>query len=101
MDFVGKVDGKLVTSFAFSPGVRNDAGVWTTDQAQNLINYTHRWGNCRGGVRQRTKLPLKKVLLLVIVFQTTHAISRYFEDLSAMPGMRIAGPGTVEGVRSR
>src|SRR5580704_2637470 len=33
-------DGKLVTSFATSPGTRNSASVWTPDQARQLLDYT-------------------------------------------------------------
>src|ERR1700674_759965 len=40
IDFARGVDAKLVTSFATSPGTRNSAGVWTTDQARQLLAYT-------------------------------------------------------------
>jgi sugar phosphate isomerase/epimerase len=40
IDFAHAVDAKLVTSFATSPGTRNSAGVWTPDQARQLLAYT-------------------------------------------------------------
>jgi len=40
IDFVHAVDAKLVTSFATSAGTRNGAGVWTPDQARQLLAYT-------------------------------------------------------------
>ena len=40
VDFARAVDAKIVTSFATSPGTRNAAGVWTPDQARQLLAYT-------------------------------------------------------------
>jgi hypothetical protein len=40
VDFSQAVDAKIVTSFAISPGVRDAAGIWTTDQARRLFAYT-------------------------------------------------------------
>lgn len=44
IDFTRAVNGKLVTSFAVSPGTRDASGVWTPKQAQALIDYTHSVG---------------------------------------------------------
>lgn len=44
IDFIHAVNGKLVTSFAVSPGTRDASGVWTPRQAQALIDYTHSAG---------------------------------------------------------
>jgi len=40
VDFSQAVDAKIVTSFAISPGTRDAAGVWTSDQAARLLAYT-------------------------------------------------------------
>jgi hypothetical protein len=40
VDFSRAVDAKIVTSFATSAGTRDEAGVWTPDQAKKLIDYT-------------------------------------------------------------
>jgi heparanase 1 len=44
IDFSHAVDAKLVTSFAISPGVRDTNGVWTSIEAQKILNYTHSIG---------------------------------------------------------
>jgi hypothetical protein len=40
IDFCREVDAKLVTSFAISGGIRDNAGNWTPAQVEPLINYT-------------------------------------------------------------
>lgn len=40
VEFSKATDAKLVTSFAISPGVRDDTGAWTPDQARKLLAYT-------------------------------------------------------------
>jgi hypothetical protein len=40
VDFFGAVGAKIVTSFAISMGTRDAAGVWTPDQARELLAYT-------------------------------------------------------------
>jgi Glycosyl hydrolase family 79, N-terminal domain len=40
IDFSRAVNAKIVTSFAVSPGARDQAGIWTTDQAHRLLVYT-------------------------------------------------------------
>ena len=99
VDSVGKVDGKLVTSFAFSPGVRNDAGVWTTDQAQNLISYTKSIGGEIVAVEfvNEPNLPSEEgepFGYSVSNYARDFAIFRRFIK-AEVPAMRIAGPGTV------
>jgi heparanase len=40
LDFVKATDGKLVTSFAVSNGVRDAQGIWTPKEAQKIAAYT-------------------------------------------------------------
>ncbi len=40
VEFAKAANAKLVTSFAISPGVRDEKGVWTPDQARKLLAYT-------------------------------------------------------------
>ena len=40
IDFAQAANAKLVTSFAISAGVRDPSGVWTPDQARELLAYT-------------------------------------------------------------
>jgi heparanase 1 len=44
IDFSQSVDARIVTSFAVSPGTRDAAGVWTSDQADRLLTYTRSVG---------------------------------------------------------
>lgn len=43
-DFAEAVDGRVVTSFASSDGVRDDEGVWLPDQARSLMAYSREKG---------------------------------------------------------
>jgi hypothetical protein len=40
IEFAKAANAKLVTSFAISPGVRDDQGAWMPDQARKLLAYT-------------------------------------------------------------
>jgi heparanase len=40
IDFVKAVDGKLITSFAISDGIRDEGGNWTPAQLGSLLDYT-------------------------------------------------------------
>ncbi|MDD2243128.1 MAG: hypothetical protein VB024_02180 [Dysgonamonadaceae bacterium] len=44
LDFIKTTDGKLVTSFAVSDGVRDKNGVWTPVEAQKLIDFSKKNG---------------------------------------------------------
>lgn len=44
IDFTKSVDAKLVTSFAVSQGVRDANGVWTSTEAEKVLNYTRSIG---------------------------------------------------------
>lgn len=44
IDFARAVNGKIVTSFAVSNGVRDAEGRWNPDQARRLIAFTHSLG---------------------------------------------------------
>jgi len=44
VDFSNAVDARIVTSFATSVGTRDQAGVWTPEQARQLIAYTESAG---------------------------------------------------------
>lgn len=44
VDFARAVDAEIVTSFAISPGSRDNGGAWRADQAQRLIDFTRSLG---------------------------------------------------------
>jgi heparanase len=44
IDFCKAVDGKLVTSFPISDGMRDEKGVWQSTQVQSILDYTQSIG---------------------------------------------------------
>ncbi|HEX8874572.1 MAG TPA: hypothetical protein VF780_08080 [Nitrosospira sp.] len=99
IDFARKVDAKIVTSFAISPGVRNSADIWTTDQARNLLAYTRSAGGEIAAVEffNEPNLPTEEGApppYSAVDFAGDFAIFRRFIKTEA-PGILIAGPGTV------
>ena len=44
VDFSHAASAEIVTLFAISPGIRNPAGVWTPDQAEQFLAYTRSVG---------------------------------------------------------
>ena len=44
IDFARAANAELVTSFSTSAGTRDDSGLWTTTQAQRLLDLTHSLG---------------------------------------------------------
>lgn len=44
LDFCKAVNGKLITSFAISPGIRDKDGHWTSDQINALLGFTKKQG---------------------------------------------------------
>lgn len=99
IDFCKAVNGKLVTSFAISNGIRDKAGNWTPAQIQPLINYTKSIGG--------------EIAAAEMFNEPSHAsyggapkgydASRYAKDFAAfksfvstaMPEMKIMGPGST------
>jgi len=99
IDFARDVDAKIMTSFAISPGVRNAAGIWTTDQAQALLTYTKSVGGEIAAVEffNEPNLPTEEGApprYSAENFARDFAIFRRFMRAEA-PGVLIAGPGTV------
>jgi heparanase 1 len=99
IDFCDAVDGKLVTSFAISKGMRDDKGNWTPAQINPLINYTKSIGG--------------EIVAAEMFNEPSHAgfggtpadynASYYARDFAAfksyvdknLPGMKIVGPGST------
>jgi heparanase 1 len=99
VDFAQAVDATIMTSFAISPGVRNAAGIWTTDQAQELLTYTKSVGGEIAAVEffNEPNLPTEEGApphYSAMDFARDFAIFRRFIKTEA-PGILIAGPGTV------
>lgn len=99
IDFCEAVDARLVTSFAISDGIRDEAGNWTPAQAAPLINYTQSVGG--------------EIFAAEMFNEPSHAsyggapegydAGYYAKDFSAfrrfvgreIPEMRIMGPGST------
>ena len=47
VDFSRAVNAEIVTSFAISPGARDASGIWTSDQARQVVDFTNSIGTSR------------------------------------------------------
>ncbi len=99
IDFCRAVDGKLVTSFAISDGIRDENGNWTPAQIKPLVNYTKSIGG--------------KIYAAEMFNEPSHAsyggapedydAAYYAKDFAAfkkfvdanVPDMKIMGPGST------
>ena len=98
--FAAAVDARIVTSFANGAGTRDTAGVWTTDQAQRFLDFTHTVGGhiiAAEFMNEPTLAPLN-----VVPNYAAQDYGRDFKTFYAFirrhaPGMLILGPGTIGG----
>ncbi|WP_266206123.1 glycosyl hydrolase family 79 N-terminal domain-containing protein [Pontibacter kalidii] len=104
IDFVKETDGKLVTSFAVSNGVRDDQGVWTPKEAEKLVNYTKSLG---GEIAAAELFNEPTMPTAGGEIDTAYDASDFAKDVAffnawverEVPGMLTLGPGTVgEGI---
>ncbi|MBS1836100.1 MAG: hypothetical protein JST64_00225 [Actinobacteria bacterium] len=99
-EFARAVDGKVVTSFASSPGVRDATGAWQPDQARALLEFS-----------KANHVPVVAAELfnepsLPIGFPAGYDAAAFGRDVAAfkklvgevMPDLRLVGPGAVEDV---
>lgn len=99
VDFSKAVNAKLVTSFAISEGVRDNAGIWTPIEAKKIADYTKSIGgniyaaelfnepsiaSGGGGPKGYDALTFAKDIAVFTKFANT-----------TLPGMLIAGPGSA------
>lgn len=103
IDFVHAVNGKLVSSFAISPGVRDRAGIWTPVQARKLLDFT----KASGGEIAAAEMFNEPDMPTYAGAPKGYNAQTYAKDFavfrpfikSAAPEMQIVGPGSVgEGV---
>jgi len=99
IDFCAAVDGKLVTSFAISDGMRDSEGNWTTAQIKPIINYTKAIGG-EIAVAEMFNEPSHAAhggapdFYDATSFATDFASFKDFVD-SVVPEMKIMGPGST------
>lgn len=99
IDFCKAIDGKLVTSFAISDGMRDDKGNWTPAQIEPLINYT----NSIGGEIVAAEMFNEPSLAKYGGAPKGYNAANYSRDFAAfksfvnekIPKMRIMGPGSI------
>jgi hypothetical protein len=99
VEFSKAVDAKIVTSFAISPGTRDAAGVWTTEQARQLLAYTQSLGGSIAAAEFMNEPNLAKIGGAPKGYDA----AAYARDLTvfvpfirhAAPEMVILGPGSV------
>lgn len=103
VDFADGVNAKIVTSFAVSRGVRNAAGVWTSNQAARFLDYTRSIGGNIAAAEffNEPDMPAAADVPAgygAADFARDFAVFRSFARAAA-PKMLIVGPGSVgEGV---
>jgi heparanase len=99
VEFSKAVNASLVTSFAISPGVRDDKGAWTPDQAQKVLAYT----SSIGGRIAAAELFNEPNLAVMGSAPNGYTAAAYGQDIRAFlpfirkaaPGLLVLGPGSV------
>ncbi|HWB27255.1 MAG TPA: hypothetical protein VG738_17385 [Chitinophagaceae bacterium] len=101
IDFIKATDSKLVTSFAVSKGVRDTNEVWTTAEAQKIVNYTKSIGGEIAGAELFNEPTIPFVAGVAYNggnFAKDEAVFRQWAKRE-VPGMLLIGPGsTAEGL---
>ena len=99
VDFANAVNAKIVTSFATSPGTRDSAGVWTSDQARQFLSYT----KSIGGDIAAAEFMNEPTLAIMGGAPAGYDAAAYGRDFKvfhgfikhAAPTMIVLGPGSV------
>jgi hypothetical protein len=99
IDFSHAVNAELVTSFAISDGTRDAAGVWTTDQARQFLEYT----KSAGGSIAATEFMNEPTFAMMGGAPAGYDAHAYARDLAVFtsliksnsPSTIILGPGGV------
>ena len=99
IDFAHAVNASLITSFAISEGVRDAAGIWTSDQARTLLAYT----KAAGGDIAAAEFFNEPTMPEYGGAPPGYDAAAYARDFAifqafakeAAPAMRIAGPASV------
>jgi len=99
VDFAHATNAKLVTSFAISAGTRDAAGVWTPEQARQLVAYTKSIGGSIAAAEFMNEPTFAEIGGApkgydAQAYARDFAVFRGFAKSDA-PGMMILGPGGV------
>jgi heparanase 1 len=99
IDFSRAAKAEIVTSFAFSPGTRDNSGVWTSGQASELLAYT----KSVGGRIAAAEFMNEPTYAAIGGAPKGYDAAAYARDLAvfkpfikkADPGVLLLGPGSV------
>ena len=99
VDFSRAVNAEIVTSFAISAGTRDAAGVWTPEQARQILAYTKSVGGNIAAAEYMNEPTIPEIGGApkgydAAAFARDVAVFRAFTKQFA-PGMLILGPGGV------
>jgi len=99
VDFSRAVNAELVTSFAISAGTRDASGVWTPEQARQILAYTESVGGSIAAAELMNEPTIPEIGGApkgydAAAFARDMAVFRDFAKQFA-PGMLIVGPGGV------
>ena len=99
VDFSNAVNAELVTSFAIGDGTRDSSGVWTPDQAKQLLAYTSSVGGSIAAAEYMNEPTFAMIGGApkgydAAAYARDFAVFRAFAKTDA-PGMLILGPGGV------
>ena len=106
VEFSKATDAKIVTSFAISPGTRDANGVWTPEQAKQILDYTKSLGGSIAAAELMNEPTMPQMGGAPKDYDAA-AFARdvkVFRDYarSADPKMLVLGPGSVgEGANSK
>jgi hypothetical protein len=100
VEFAKSVDAKLVTSFAIGASIRDSSGIWTADQAKQLIDYTRAIGGTIYAAELFNEPNLSRFgggppRYNASDFARDEAVFRNFVTREA-PDLKSAGPGEVD-----
>lgn len=101
VEFAGRTEAEIVTSFAVSPGARDASGVWSSSQAKQLIDFTR----VLGGHIAAAEFMNEPTLAPSNGPPPGYDAAAYGRDFAvfsqfsrtAAPDMMILGPGSVGG----
>jgi hypothetical protein len=99
VDFARAVNARIVTSFAISAGTRDAEGVWTADQARELLSFTKSAGGSIAAAEFMNEPTFAEIGgaphgYTANDYARDFAVFRKFVKSDA-PGMTILGPGGV------
>jgi len=100
IDFLKATNGKLITSFAVSNGVRDINGIWTPIEAEKMVRYTKSQGGSIAGAELFNEPSIPNAGGAI---NKNYNATNFAKDIAVfrtwakkeVPGMLLIGPGSV------